>query len=106
MSHQPVHIACALLLALWVGAAGASPAERLGAAVRFKTISYQDREQIDYTQFDAFRQFLRESFPLVFSTLEVETVNQYSLLVRWPGSDHSLPPVLFTASMDLGPLEP
>ncbi len=106
MSHPPVHIACALLLALWVGAAGADPAERLGAAVRFKTISYQDREQIDYTQFDAFRQFLRESFPLVFSTLEVETVNQYSLLLRWPGSDPSLPPVLFTAHMDVVPIEP
>ena len=106
MSHQPVHIACAVLLALWVGAAGASPAERLGAAVRFKTISYQDQEQIDYTQFDAFQQFLRESFPLVFSTLEVETVAKYSLLLRWPGSDASLPPVLFTAHMDVVPIEP
>ena len=106
MPHQSIGITCALLLALWAGAASASPAERLGAAVRFETISYQDSGQIDYTRFEAFQQFLRQSFPLVFSKLEVEVVNEYSLLLRWPGSDPSLPPVLFTAHMDVVPIEP
>jgi carboxypeptidase PM20D1 len=106
MAYSPVHIFPALLLALWIGGASASPAERLGQAVRFKTISYQDYDQIDYAEFEAFQQFLRESFPLVFSELAVETVNEYSLLLRWSGSDSSLPPVLFTAHMDVVPVEP
>jgi len=96
----------AVLLVFCISGVAASPAERLGMAVRFKTISYQDREQIDYDQFQAFQLFLEESFPLVFSQLEVETVNGYSLLLRWPGADASLPPVLFTAHMDVVPVEP
>ncbi len=106
MARSPTTVFFAFLLAFWVGGASASPAERLGQAVRFKTISYQDHDQIDYTEFEAFQQFLRESFPLVFSELAVETVNDYSLLLRWAGSDPSLPPVLLTAHMDVVPVEP
>tara|TARA_R110001592_G_scaffold363398_2_gene688067 strand:- start:137300 stop:138694 length:1395 start_codon:yes stop_codon:yes gene_type:complete len=95
-----------VLFAFCIGGVAASPAERLGMAVRFKTISYQDREQIDYAEFEAFRRYLQESFPRVFSTLKVETVSGYSLLLRWPGADTSLPPVLFTAHMDVVPVEP
>ncbi len=52
MSRNPAYVFPALLLALWVGGASASPAERLGQAVRFKTISYQDQDQIDYAEFE------------------------------------------------------
>ena len=95
-----------ILLACWVCGVAASPAERLGEAVRFQTISYQDTGQIDYTRFEAFQRYLRDSFPLVFSKLEVETVNEYSLLLRWTGSNAALAPVLFTAHMDVVPVEP
>jgi carboxypeptidase PM20D1 len=74
--------------------------------VRFKTISYQDHDQVDYGEFAAFHRFMRDSFPRVFGALEVETINGYSLLLRWPGSDGALPPVLFTAHMDVVPVEP
>ena len=84
----------------------ASPAARLGEAIQFKTISYQDRSQIDFREFRRFHAFLRAAFPLVFSQLEVENVNGYSLLIRWPGSDPSLAPILFTAHMDVVPIEP
>ena len=96
----------ALLLALLAGAAAASPAQRLGEAVRIPTISYQDRELIDYSQFAHFNQFLRDNYPRVFDALEVETVNGFSLLLRWPGSDPALAPVLFTAHTDVVPVEP
>ena len=106
MLHSSIIRLSAVLLAFCIGGVAASPAERLGMAVRFKTISYQDREQIDYAQFEAFRDYLETSFPRVFSTLEVETVGGYSLLLRWPGTDAALPPVLFTAHMDVVPVEP
>jgi carboxypeptidase PM20D1 len=96
----------ALLFVSPFGFAGATPAERLGEAIRFKTISYQDRSQIDLDEFSRLHEFLRASFPLVFSQLEVETVNGYSLLMRWPGSDPQLEPILFTAHMDVVPIEP
>lgn len=106
MSRRPAFYLPALLLVFCVSGFAASPAERLGAAVRFKTISYQDFDQIDYAEFEGFREFLRETFPLVFRQLEVETVSEHSLLLRWQGSDASLLPVLFTAHMDVVPMEP
>ena len=107
MSRRPAfYFPALLLLAFCVSGFAASPAERLGAAVRFKTISYQDFDQIDYAEFEGFREFLRETFPLVFRQLEVETVSEHSLLLRWQGSDASLLPVLFTAHMDVVPVEP
>lgn len=96
----------ALVLALCIGSALASPAERLAEAVRIPTVSYQDRGQIDYRQFARFHQFLRDNYPRVFAELEVETVGNYSLLLRWPGTDPELAPVLFTAHMDVVPVEP
>jgi len=106
MPRSTVFVTTLCLLVLFAGGAAASPAERLGSAVRFKTISYQDHDQIDYREFAAFHQFMRDSFPRVFAALEVETINGYSLLLRWPGSDGALSPVLFTAHMDVVPVEP
>ena len=106
MSRSSMIRLSAFLLACCIGGAAASPAERLGMAVRFKTISYQDRQQIDYVEFEAFHRYLEESFPRVFNELEVEVVSGYSLLLRWPGAEASLPPVLFTAHMDVVPVEP
>ncbi len=96
----------ALLLGSSMSYAAANPAQRLGKAIQFKTISYQDRSQIDLKEFRRFHAFLRASFPLVFTQLEVEMVNDYSLLIRWPGSDPKLEPILFTAHMDVVPIEP
>ena len=106
MPRSIAFVTTLFLLGLFAGGTAASPAERLGSAVRFKTISYQDHDQIDYREFAAFHQFMRDSFPRVFAALEVETINGYSLLLRWPGSDGALSPVLFTAHMDVVPVEP
>jgi len=105
MLRLPVFILPWLLAASTFSAAGSSPAERLAEAVRFRTVSYQDRGQIEYGEFLQFHQFLRTSFPRVFAQLAVETVNDYSLLIRWPGRDPELAPVLFTAHMDVVPVE-
>jgi carboxypeptidase PM20D1 len=96
----------ALLLASTVSHAQSSPAERLGEAIKIKTVSYQDRSQINIAELRRFHAFLRANYPLVFTRLEVQTVNDYSLLIRWPGSDPGLAPVLFTAHMDVVPVEP
>jgi carboxypeptidase PM20D1 len=96
------------LLAFPHSAISADPAavDRFARALKFRTISYQERDQIDYGQFEQLNRFLRESYPRVFSDLNVETVNDYSLLIQWPGSDTSLKPILFTAHTDVVPIEP
>ena len=99
-------IATALLLVSATSQAETSPAERLAEAVRFKTISHQDRSKVDGDEFRRFHDFLRTTYPRVFTQLEVESINEFSLLIRWPGTDAELPPVLFTAHMDVVPIEP
>ncbi len=105
MSRCLTALILVLLIAPATRAAATAP-ERLAEAVKFRTISYQDRSLIDYEEFARFNVFLAETFPLSFSRLEVETVSDYSLLLRWPGSDANLPPVLFTAHSDVVPIEP
>ena len=95
-----------LLLASAMGQAGDTPVERLAEAVKIRTVSFQDRSQVNHDEFRRFHEFLRVSYPLVFTQLAVETVNDYSLLIRWPGSEPALAPILFTAHMDVVPIEP
>lgn len=106
MSHFVSVSLAVLLLLSAMSFAGTTPAERLSQAVQFRTISYQDRSQINLGEFEGFHAFLREAYPRVFTQLEVEVINGYSLLITWPGSDSGLAPILFTAHMDVVPIEP
>jgi carboxypeptidase PM20D1 len=96
----------ALALASWSGQIVASPAENLAQALTYKTVSQQDRSAIDYAPFDKLHAFLRATYPRVFSQLEVEVIAKYSLLMHWRGTDPAAVPVLFTAHMDVVPIEP
>lgn len=95
-----------IALSSWTAHVGASPSETLAQAITFKTISRQDKSTIDYDQFDKFHTFLRATYPRVFSELEGEVINRYSLLLNWPGSEPEAAPILFTAHMDVVPVEP
>ncbi len=93
------------LLPLKVLAEG-GPAQRLAAAVQLRTVSHQDPAQQDLAEFQRFREFLVATYPRVFGELQVEWVGDYSLLLRWPGSDPAAGAVLFTAHYDVVPVEP
>lgn len=84
----------------------AGPAGRLARAVQFKTVSYQDHDKVDFTQFEALRQFLETSYPRVHASLKHEVVADHSLLYAWEGSQPALPPVLLLAHQDVVPVEP
>ena len=101
---RDVALAALVLLPLPIHAA--TPVDRMAQAIRYETVSYQDDSKIDYEQFRHFNRFLESSFPRVFTELDVESVNEHSLLVTWRGENVSLMPVLFTAHMDVVPIEP
>ncbi|MFI1919488.1 M20/M25/M40 family metallo-hydrolase [Nocardia sp. NPDC020380] len=61
-------------------------AERLAAALRCATVSFEDQAQIDPAQFDRLTEHLEHSFPLVHTHLSLETFG-HSRLYRWPGSE-------------------
>ena len=81
-------------------------AQHLAESVRFKTISHQNLANFDPKPFEQHKQFLQDTYPEVFSQLEVQWVNEFSVLIKWEGSDSSLKPVLFLAHTDVVPIEP
>ena len=69
--------------------------DRLARSITFKTVSYDDTAQIDYTAFLAFHEFLKANFAAVFSNLELEMVGKYTLVLKWAGKNQALPPAIF-----------
>lgn len=101
-------LACLLTAPATFAASGAaSPAvDHLAQALRLQTISYQDRDAIDYSAFTAFHRFLEDTYPGVHRALRRDVIADYSLLYTWPGTDPALEPVLFDAHYDVVPVEP
>jgi len=79
--------------------------ERMAGALRFRTISHDDRSNFDADAFLAFHDYLRESFPLVHERAELTLINDYSLLFQIAGSDPSLKPVMLMGHMDVVPVD-
>ena len=81
-------------------------AQRLGQALTYKTISYQNVADFDPFPFEQLRSQLESSFPLVHQVLVRDVVAEYSLLYYWEGTDRSLQPLLLMSHMDVVPVEP
>lgn len=80
-------------------------AERLGGALRIRTISTGDSTSFDSAAFQSVHAYLRSTFPLAHTRLQRETVGRHSLLYTWKGSDPSLRPVLLAGHLDVVPVE-
>lgn len=78
--------------------------ERFAEALRYETVSGEPGV-VNEEAFAAFHQFLEASFPNVFGQLEVELVNDFSLLIRWEGRDADLDPLVLLAHQDVVPVE-
>ncbi len=87
------------------GVDGHSVAERLSLAVQHKTISYDDPEKLDANAFLALHRLLKTLYPKVHATLKLETINEYSLLYTWGGTNPELDPIMLIAHMDVVPAD-
>ncbi len=77
---------------------------RLTEALKIKTISHEDPANFDSTAFEAFNEFLKNSYPLIDSVLEHKTFNKYSHLFSWKGKDISLKPIVLMGHIDVVPI--
>ncbi|WP_299760511.1 M20/M25/M40 family metallo-hydrolase [uncultured Pontibacter sp.] len=80
-------------------------AEKLAAVVGFKTVSAVETSDFKYEEFKKLHVYLAEAFPLAHEQLQVEVINDYSLLYTWQGQNQELKPVLFSAHFDVVPVE-
>ena len=98
--------AAALCIAASNATAATGAVANLAEALRIPTVSRDQRDHIDYSAFRRFLAFLEQTYPGLHARLEEERVNDYSLLIRWPGTSAVLAPVLFEAHYDVTPVEP
>jgi len=78
----------------------------LSAAIHIPTVSYDSPEERDLGQLHTFHRFLEDTYPLIHEQCQIETINEYSLLMTWNGSDPELDPIVVMAHHDVVPVEP
>ena len=81
----------------------AAACEHLSAMIRCRTISYQDTDSIDWSQFDRLHEIIRSSYPSIMSHATVEVFG-HNLLITIKGSDPTLRPALLMAHQDVVPV--
>lgn len=68
--------------------------EHLQELVRIPTVSRENADATDWSEFTRFTLALRKLYPLCHSRLERETVQEHSLIFRWRGRASNEPAVL------------
>ncbi|MAJ86663.1 MAG: M20/M25/M40 family metallo-hydrolase [Cellvibrionales bacterium TMED148] len=78
---------------------------RLQTALQFRTLSYEDETLFDAKQFLDFHNHIFSSYPAIKTHLELEIINEMTLLFYWRGSDPKLKPVALLHHLDVVPVE-
>ena len=78
----------------------------LSEAIRFETISEMGNPDASRAEFDAFREWLAASFPLVHAQMSPEDILHGSLWYTLEGANPALDPIVILAHQDVVPVEP
>ncbi|KAF9477618.1 carboxypeptidase S [Pholiota conissans] len=82
-------------------------AKRLAGAVKIPTMSFDDMGPVDkderWAPFEVMHKYLRNTFPLTHSTLNLTVIGGYSLVYTWPGSTTNAKPLMLTGHIDVVP---
>ena len=81
-------------------------ADKLAGAIRFQTVSSLDDADRNAEEFRKLHAYLEQRFPLVHAKLKRESVNGFSLLYTWQGSDPNARPIALMAHQDVVPISP
>ena len=83
----------------------ATVARHLSEAVQFQTISPPKPEQRNFAVFDNFLAWAQQTYPELHA-LEKTMVKEHTLLLKWPGRNSTLKPILLAAHYDVVPVVP
>ena len=79
-------------------------ATNLGQAIRFQTISNQNKADNDIAQWDRFHLWLHATYPTMHGKMKREIVGGHALVYHWEGSDPTLKPIILMAHQDVVPV--
>ncbi len=80
-------------------------AEHLSRLIQLPTISYDDPARFNAKAFLSLHKELESMYPRLHRTLQVEKVNEYSLLYTWVGTNPELKPILLMSHIDVVPVD-
>lgn len=79
-------------------------AEHLSGAIKIKTISMADHNDVDWDEFTRFHDYLDETYPLIKEKLTKENISTASLIYRWEGTNPELEPMALLSHQDVVPV--
>ena len=85
--------------------AGDDAVERFRELLRIPTVSREDVSLRDDAAFARWIPTLRRLFPRLFAASELTRIDDFGILLRWPGADPSLDPIVMMAHQDVVPVE-
>lgn len=77
-------------------------ADKLSRMIQVETVSHREDPEVE--KFRGFHKTMEELFPTVFEKLEKIEIDG-NLMMRWPGTDPSLDPIILISHMDVVPAE-
>lgn len=78
---------------------------RFQELLRIPTVSRDDPALRDDEPFRRWIPTLRKLYPQTFAACELTVIDDFGILLRWPGADASLDPVVMMAHQDVVPVE-
>ncbi|MEL7001258.1 MAG: M20 family peptidase [Bacteroidota bacterium] len=78
--------------------------EHMSKAISIPTISPENSADFDSVAFYKFKDFIKTTYPVTDSLLEVTYVKTFSMIFKWPGSDASLKPAIIMGHHDVVPV--
>jgi carboxypeptidase PM20D1 len=79
-------------------------AANLGQAIRFQTISNQNKADNKLDEWDRFHLWLQTTYPTMHGKMKREIVGGHTLVYQWEGSDPTLKPIILMAHQDVVPV--
>ncbi len=84
----------------------AKAAEHLAQAIRFQTVSHQDKADDQPVEWDRLQAWLQTTYPAIHAATTREVIAGQTLVYTWKGADPSLAPIVLMAHQDVVPVTP
>ena len=84
----------------------ARAAQHLSEAIRFQTISHQDKAEDQVAEWEKLHAWLQTTYPAAHAAMTREVVAGRTLVYTWAGSDPKLAPIVLMAHQDVVPVTP
>lgn len=85
--------------------AGDDAVERFQELLRIPTVSRENPADVDRKAFKRWVPTLRRLYPKFFSACKLQMIDEFGILLRWPGENPDLDPIVMMAHQDVVPVE-